>query len=93
MNVFVSQKGDYHDREFSWNQRIEENVRAQAVSYGITDEKIIQRQIDTAVENNFEEAVAEAKKSDEFKKAAEEAYDKAHEEVTKKVDEKWDEIS
>ena len=72
---------------------IEENVRAQAVSYGITDEKIIQRQIDTAVENNFEEAVAEAKKSDEFKKAEEEAYDKAHEEVTKKVDEKWDEIS
>ena len=45
------------------------------------------------MENNFEEAVAEAKKSDEFKKAAEEAYDKAHEEVTKKVDEKWDEIS
>ena len=72
---------------------IEENVRAQAASYGVADEKIIQRMLDTAMENNFEEALAEAKKSDEFKKAEEEAYDKAHEEVIKKVDEEWDEIA
>ncbi len=74
-------------------QAIEENVREMCNVYGITDEEMIKQQIDSAMEESYEEALSEAKESKEYKKAAEDAYKKAHEEVEKKVDEEWDKIS
>ena len=71
-------------------ESIEEAVRAQCEAMGITDEEMIQSQIDTFMEENYEDALKEARESDEFKEASEEAYSKAHEEVIKAVDEKWD---
>jgi putative ABC transport system permease protein len=58
---------------------------------GITDEDMIRSQIDTFMEENYETALEEARNSDEFKEAVEDAYREAHEEVVKAVDEKWDE--
>lgn len=75
------------------NSAIEEAVRAQCAAYGITDEEMIKAQIDAAIEENFDEAMKEARETDEFKKAVEEAYDEAHEEVTKTVNEEWDEVA
>ncbi|MBP5608490.1 MAG: FtsX-like permease family protein [Lachnospiraceae bacterium] len=75
------------------NAAIEEAVRSQCAAYGISDEELIREQIDQAIEAGFEDALAEAKASDEYKKAVDEAYETAHEEVIKAVDEKWDEIS
>ncbi len=72
---------------------IEENVRSMCSTYGITDEDMIKEQINTAMNDSFDEALAEAKKSDEYKKAVDEAYKEAHETVIEKVDEKWDDIS
>ncbi|MCR5310305.1 MAG: permease [Lachnospiraceae bacterium] len=72
---------------------IEENVRAMCAAYGITDESMIKEQIDSALKENFDDAVKEARKSDEFINAVDDAYKEAHEEVTKKVDEKWDEVA
>ncbi len=74
-------------------EKIEEAVRAQCAAYGITDEEMIQAQIDAAVESSFDHAIKEARESEEFKKAVDEAYEKAHEEVVKKVDEEWDEVA
>ena len=70
---------------------IETAVRAQCEAYGITDEDMIQSQIDTFMEENYEDALEEARNSDEFKEAVADAYKEAHEEVVKAVDEKWDE--
>ncbi len=70
---------------------IETSVRAQCEAYGITDEDMIQSQIDTFMEENYEDALEEARNSDEFKEAVADAYKEAHEEVVKAVDEKWDE--
>ncbi len=70
---------------------IETAVRAQCEAYGITDEDMIQSQIDTFMEENYEDALEEARNSDEFKEAVSDAYKEAHEEVVKAVDEKWDE--
>lgn len=70
---------------------IETAVRAQCEAYGITDEEMIQSQIDAFMEENYEDALEEARNSDEFKEAVEDAYKEAHEEVVKAVDEKWDE--
>ena len=75
------------------NAAIEEAVRSQCEAYGISDETVIREQIDQAIEAGFDDALAEAKDSDEYKKAVDEAYETAHEEVIKAVDEKWDEIS
>lgn len=72
---------------------IEEKVRAQCELYGITDEKAIQEQIDVAVKESLEEAALEARKSEDFKQAVEEAYKETHDEVAKAVDEKWDELA
>ena len=69
---------------------IEEAVRAQCEAYGIADEEMIQAQIDAAIEENYEAALAEARESDEFLEAAEEAYEEAHEAVIDAVDEEWD---
>ena len=52
---------------------------------------MIQSQIDTFMEENYEDALEEARNSDEFKEAVADAYKEAHEEVVKAVDEKWDE--
>ncbi|MBR6257366.1 MAG: permease [Lachnospiraceae bacterium] len=73
-------------------QAIEDGVREQCKAYGITDEQMIKEQIDTALEDNLEDAIEEARKSEDFKKAVEDAYNEAHEEVIKAVDEEWDEI-
>lgn len=70
---------------------IETAVRAQCEAYGITDEEMIQSQIDTFMEENYEDALEEARNSDDFKEAVDDAYKEAHEEVVKAVDEKWDE--
>ena len=72
---------------------IEDAVREQCEAYGITDEEIIQAQIDTAMEENFEDALEEARNSDEFAEAVEEAYAEAHDAVIEAVDEEWDEIA
>lgn len=72
---------------------IEEAVRAQCAAYGITDETLIQQQIDKAMTDSFDSALLEAKESDEYQKAVEDAYTEAHDEVIKKVDEKWDDIA
>ena len=72
---------------------IEEAVRAQCAAYGITDETLIQAQIDKVVTDSFDRALLEAKESDEYKEAVEDAYNEAHDEVIKKVDEKWDDIA
>ncbi len=72
---------------------IEEEVRNQCAAYGLTDEKMIQEQIDKTIEESFDTALEEAKKSQEYKTACEETIRDAHEEVVKKVDEEWDEVS
>ena len=70
---------------------IEAAVRAQCEAAGITDDDMIRAQIDSFMEENYETALKEARDSDEFKEAVDEAYKEAHEEVVKAVDEKWDE--
>lgn len=72
---------------------IEDAVREQCEAYGITDEEMIQAQIDTAMEENFEDALEEARNSDEFAEAVEEAYAEAHDSVIEAVDEEWDDIA
>ncbi|MBR1848668.1 MAG: permease, partial [Lachnospiraceae bacterium] len=71
---------------------IEENIRAQYSAYGITDEDMIQTAIDTYMEESFDDALEEARESDEFQKAVEDAYEEAHNTVTEKVDEEWGKI-
>ena len=65
---------------------IETAVRAQCEAYGINDEEMIQSQIDAFMEENYEDALEEARNSDEFKEAVADAYKEAHEEVVKAVD-------
>ena len=72
---------------------IERAVREQCRAYGITDEDVITRQVAAAMEANYDDAIAQARASDEYRKAADEAYEKAHKAVIEAVDEKWDEIS
>ena len=72
---------------------IEDAVREQCAAYGITDEEMIQTQIDTAMEENLEDTLEEARNSDEFAEAVEEAYAEAHDAVIEAVDEEWDDIA
>ena len=72
---------------------IEDQVGMQMNAYGITDEDMIRSQIDSAIEENFESALEQARSSEEFIEASNEAYEEAHSEVIEAVDEKWDEIS
>jgi len=72
---------------------IEEGVRAQCQAYGITDEDMIKSQIDTAMEENFEDALNEARDSEEFKEAVDKAYSEAHDAVIEAVDGEWEDIS
>ena len=71
---------------------IEDGVRAQCGAMGVTDEDIIQSCVDAAMKESFDTALDEARKSDEFKKASDEAYSKAHDAVIEAVDEKWTDI-
>ena len=66
---------------------IEDGVRAQCVAMGVTDEDMIQSYVDAAMEENFDTALEEARKSDEFKEAVDEAYAEAHDAVIEAVDE------
>ncbi|MBQ1376354.1 MAG: permease [Lachnospiraceae bacterium] len=68
---------------------MEQTVQEQCKAYGITDEETIREQIDAG----YDEALAEARTSEEFLKKSEEAYEEAHKAVIEAVDEKWDEIS
>ncbi len=72
---------------------IEAAVRAQCIENGITDEEMIAGQIDAAMEAGYDEAIDQARASEEYQKAVEEAYEEAHEAVIETVDEKWDEIA
>ena len=72
---------------------ISEGVRAQCAAFGIEDEKLIQEQIDAAIRDNFETALKEARESDEFKTAVDDAYREAHDTVAEKVDEEWDKVA
>ncbi len=72
---------------------IEEGVRAQCAAFGISDEAVIQEQVDAAIADSLEKAMEEARKSGDFKKASEDAYREAHDEVKKAVDEEWDSIA
>ncbi|MCR5768283.1 MAG: permease [Lachnospiraceae bacterium] len=72
---------------------IKENVRAQCEAYGITDEKLIEEQIDAAIDENLVSALKEARETDEYKQAVEDAYKEAHDTVVSKVDEEWDKVA
>ena len=77
----------------SVRSEIERAVREQCSALGITDEDMITRQVDAAMEAGYDDAIAQARASDEFQKAVDEAYAEAHEAVIEAIDEKWDEIS
>lgn len=72
---------------------IEDGVRAQCEAFGVTDEDVISKQIETAISENYDEAIKKARESEEYKKSVEEAYKEAHDKVTEAVSEEWDEIS
>lgn len=72
---------------------IEEFVREQCAMYGITDERTVERRIDAAIDEKYDAAIAEARHSEEYLRATEDAYKKAHNAVMEALDEKWDEIS
>ena len=72
---------------------IEEAVRARCKAYGITEEQTIREQINAALDEGFEDAMKEAGASKDFQKAEKEAYEKAHEEVNRKIDDEWDKIA
>ena len=74
-------------------EAIEDGVRKSCEAYGITDEATIQEQIKNAMDENFDSALEEARKSDDFKKAVDEAYEEAHKEVIKAIDEEWEDIA
>lgn len=74
------------------SKAIEEGVRTQCVALGVTDEDMIQGYIDAAMEENFDTALEEARNSDEFKEAVDEAYSEAHDAVIEAVDEEWSDI-
>ncbi len=72
---------------------IESAARAQCAAFGITDESVISGQIETAISANYDDALAEARRSEEYKEALEDAKEEAFEEVEKEVDEEWDRIA
>ncbi|MBO4459451.1 MAG: FtsX-like permease family protein [Clostridiales bacterium] len=72
---------------------IEDGVRAQCEAMGVTDEEMIQSYIDSALDENFDSALEEVRKSNEFKEAADKAYEEAHDAVVEAVDEDWDDIA
>ena len=72
---------------------IEDAVRAQCTAFGITDEQMIQDQIDSAMETQFDDALEEARDSEEFREAVADAYEEAHNAVIEEVDDKWDDIA
>ena len=74
------------------SKAIEEGVRTQCAALGVTDEDMIQSYIDAAMEENYDSALEEARNSDEFKEAVDEAYSEAHDAVIEAVDEEWNDI-
>jgi len=75
------------------SKAIEDGVRTQCEAMGVTDEDMIQSYIDAAMDESFISALEEARKSDEFKDAVDEAYAQAHEAVIEAVDEEWNDIA
>ncbi len=72
---------------------IGENVRTMCAAYGVTDETQIREQIDKALSENLESAIAEARETEDYKQAVEDAYKEAHDTVIEKVDEEWDKVA
>ncbi len=72
---------------------IEAAVWQQCSAYGITDDETITARIDAAIEANYDSAIAQARASDAYQKAVDEAYAEARRAVVDAVDEKWEEIS
>ena len=77
----------------SVTQALEKSVRAQCEANGITDEAEIQKQTDSVVADTFDDALKQARESEEFKNAREKAFREAYDGVEKAIDEKWGEIS
>ncbi len=71
-------------------QAIEDGVRAQCAAYGIEDETMIKDQIAKVMSESFDEAIKEAKESDDYKTAVDDAYKEAHDKVIEEVDKEWD---
>ena len=74
-------------------EAIEQGVRTQCEAFGITDEDMILAQIDAAIEENYDSAIEEARASEEYRTASEEAYEEAHKAVEEAVEEEWDKIA
>ena len=72
---------------------IEDGVRAQFAAYGISDEATIKEAINNAMAESFDDAIKEARESEDFKKAVEDAYKEAHEKVVEEVDKEWDKVA
>jgi putative ABC transport system permease protein len=72
---------------------MEQAVREQCSALGITDERVIAQQLEAAIEAGYDDAIAQARASEEFQNAVDEAYAEAHRAVIDAVDEAWDEIT
>ncbi len=72
---------------------IEEAVRTQCEAFGIADEDTIKAQIDAAMEASYDDALKEARDSEEFKEAVEDAYQEAHDKVVEEVDKEWNKVA
>ncbi|MBR4759312.1 MAG: hypothetical protein IK078_04095, partial [Lachnospiraceae bacterium] len=64
----VAEKID-EELEKNVTQAIEDGVRAQCEALGLTDEAMIQEQIDAAMKESFDTAMEEARETEDFKKA------------------------
>ena len=73
--------------------QMEQAVREQCSALGITDERMIAQQLEAAIEAGYDDAIAQARASEEFQDAVDEAYAEAHRAVIDAVDEAWDEIA
>ena len=67
--------------------------KAVCAALGITDEAVVSAQVDAVIESRFDDALAEARETEAYQKAAAEAYDEAHKAVIEAVDEEWDDIA
>lgn len=72
---------------------IEQAVRAQCEAYGVTEEDTVTARVEAALAENYDSAIAQARESDEYRSAVDEAYEEARKAVIEAVDEKWEEIT
>ena len=72
---------------------IEQAVRDQCALYGITDEEMIAEQIHSALSDNYESALEEARASDEYREALEETRSEAYARIEETVEEEWGKVA